>query len=83
MDSKNTSTNSYDANGNLLTSISEQDPNNDGTIDSKTTTFGFCPFSLTITASTSIPTISQWGLIIFGLLIMNLSVGFIKREDLI
>lgn len=29
----------------------------------------------------NIPTMSEWGLIIFGLLILNLGVGFIKRKE--
>ena len=30
-----------------------------------------------------IPTMSQWGLLVFGLLIMNLSVFFVQRRELI
>ena len=29
-----------------------------------------------------IPTMSQWGLLIFGLLIMNMSVVFVQRKEL-
>ena len=32
-------------------------------------------------AGTDIPTMSQWGIMIFGLLIMNLSVAFIRRKE--
>jgi hypothetical protein len=34
-------------------------------------------------ATTPVPTLSQWGLLIFGLLIMNLSVFFVQRRELI
>lgn len=34
-------------------------------------------------ATAPIPTMSQWGLLIFGLLIMNISVFFVKRRELI
>lgn len=34
-------------------------------------------------SSTPIPTMSQWGLLIFGLLIMNLSVFYVQRSELI
>ena len=37
----------------------------------------------TATATAPIPTMSQWGLLIFGLLIMNISVFFVKRMELI
>lgn len=34
-------------------------------------------------ASDPIPTMSQWGLVVFGLLIINLSVFFVRRRELI
>lgn len=46
-----------------------------------------CAFSVTITApvvaTAPIPTMSQWGLLIFGLLIMNLSIFYVHRRELI
>lgn len=35
------------------------------------------------TLAVPVPTMSQWGLLIFGLLIMNLSVFFVQRRELI
>ena len=35
------------------------------------------------TTNTSIPTMNQWGLMIFGLLIMNLSVFFVQFKELV
>lgn len=39
--------------------------------------------ALAFTSSTPVPTMNQWGLLIFGLLIMNLSVFFVQRRALI
>lgn len=42
-------------------------------------------FSATISpvvATAPIPTMSQWGLLIFGLLILNLGVSFVKQKEL-
>ena len=36
-----------------------------------------------ITAVDPVPTMSQWGLIVFGLLIMNISVFFVQRREVI
>lgn len=43
----------------------------------------FIAAPLPIVATAPIPTMSQWGLLIFGLLIMNLSVFFVQRRELI
>ena len=44
---------------------------------------GVCPISAPAKAVdlVTIPTMSEWGLMIFGLLIMNLSVVFLKRRE--
>lgn len=39
--------------------------------------------STTTASSAPIPTLSQWGLLILGLLIMNLSVFYVQRRELI
>jgi len=41
------------------------------------------PVIATTVAVAPIPTMSQWGLLIFGLLIMNLSIFFVMRRSLI
>ena len=47
---------------------------------------GVCPVSLpakTIVIAEPIPMMSQWGLIIFGLLILNLAIGFVHKKTAI
>lgn len=40
-------------------------------------------FSITIAPGNPIPTLSQWGLIIFGLLVLNLGLVFVYKKQLI
>jgi hypothetical protein len=46
-------------------------------------TYSIYMISAIMTTTVPIPTMSQWGLLIFGLLIMNLSVFFVQKRELI
>ncbi|MEM6321076.1 MAG: hypothetical protein AAF960_25655 [Bacteroidota bacterium] len=60
-----------DGNGTTFTGIDESDRTFIGTL------------SFTPLPAESIPTMSQWGSLIFGLLILNLSVFYVQRRELI
>jgi len=65
---------SYDAEGRRISTST--DSNGDGITDSiSTRSFTFC--------TPPIPSLSQWGLIIFALLTMNISLFFIRKKELL
>jgi len=58
-------------------SISESDNDNDGIVDAKSTTVNtVCSFP-DFNDVDSIPTLNQWGLLILGLILVNLSTYFL------
>ena len=80
-----TQTYTYDSSNNFIRDVqtdtggSPRTRNYDG--NCRGIVIGAAPGAVVSTAP--IPTMSQWGLIIFGLLIMNLSVFYVQRRELI
>lgn len=69
----------------IFAGVDVNNPPFSGTSTSDVSFIGTFSFALPtpVVATAPIPTMSQWGLLIFGLLIINLSVFFVHRRELI